>query len=94
MDDIFLLRSKIAEEEGRNTDAVAFLEKILKDYGDDVLGDDAAYRLAVLYDEKLKDKAKALQYYETLITRYPGSTYIQVARLRYQKLKDGKGASS
>ena len=94
MDDIYLLRSKIAEEEGRNTDAVAYLEKILKDYGEDVLGDDAAYRLAVLYDEKLKDKAKALQYYETLITRYPGSSYIQAARLRYQKLKDSKEPSS
>ncbi len=94
MDDIFLLRSKIAEEEGRNTDAVVFLEKILTDYGEDVLGDDAAYRLALLYDEKLKDKAKALQYYETLITRYPGSTYTQAARMRYQKLKEGKGSSS
>ena len=94
MDDIFLLRSKIAEEEGRNTDAVVFLEKILTDYGEDVLGDDAAYRLALLYDEKLKDKAKALQYYETLITRYPGSTYTQAARIRYQKLKEGKGSSS
>jgi tetratricopeptide (TPR) repeat protein len=94
MDDIFLLRSRIAEEEGRNADAVVFLEKILKDYGDDVLGDDAAYRLALVYDEKLKDKAKALQYYETLITRYPGSTYVQAARIRYQKLKEGKSSSS
>lgn len=94
MDDIYLLRAKIAEEEGRNTDAVAFLEKILKDFGQDVLGDDAAFKLAQLYDEKLKDKAKALQYYEKLITEYPGSTYIQTARARYQKLKSGKETSS
>lgn len=94
MDDIYLLRAKIAEEEGRNNDAVVFLEKILKDFGQDVLGDDAAFKLAQLYDEKLKDKAKALQYYETLITEYPGSTYIQTARARYQKLKSGKETSS
>ncbi|WP_157976942.1 tetratricopeptide repeat protein [Taibaiella helva] len=94
MDDIYLLRSRIAEEEGRNNDAVTFLEKILEKYGDDVLGDDAAYRLAVLYEERLKDKAKALQYYEILITRYPGSTYIQAARSRFQKLKAGKEPSS
>lgn len=93
-DDILLLRSRIAEEEGRNADAVAFLERILGEFGEDVLGDDAAYRLAVLYDGKLKDKTKALQYYETLITRYPGSTYIQAARERYQKLKNGRDASS
>ena len=89
-DDILLLRAKIAEEEGRSNDAITYLEKILKDYGTDVLGDDAAYRLAVLYDEVLKDKNKALQYYETIITQYPGSTYIQAARARYQKLKEGK----
>lgn len=89
-DDILLLRAKIAEEEGRSSDAITYLEKILKDYGTDVLGDDAAYRLAILYDEVLKDKNKALQYYETIITQYPGSTYIQAARARYQKLKEGK----
>lgn len=93
-DDMLLLRAKIAEEEGRNTDAVAFLERILSEFGDDVLGDDAAYRLARLYDDKLKDKTKAMQYYETLITRYPGSTYIQASRERYQKLKSGKETSS
>lgn len=89
-DDILMLRAKIAGEEGRTNEAIVYLEKILKDYGTDVLGDDAAYRLAVLYDEVLKDKNKALQYYETIITTYPGSTYIQAARARYQKLKEGK----
>jgi len=94
LDDVYLLRAKIAEEEGRNTDAVTYLEKILKDYGEDVLGDDAAFKLGQLYDEKIKDKTKALQYYELLITTYPGSTYIQTARTRYQKLKAGKETAS
>ncbi len=89
-DDILMLRAKIAGEEGRNDDAIVYLEKILKDYGTDVLGDDAAFRLAVLYDEVLKNKEKALHYYEILITDYPGSTYIQTARARYQKLQDKK----
>lgn len=89
-DDIYLLRSKIAEEDGRHADAIAFLEKILSEYGQDVLGDDAAFRLARLYDEVLKDKPKALQYYEMLVVEYPGSTYIQTARTRYHKLKSGK----
>ncbi len=94
LDDICLLRAKIAEEEGRYMDAVTFLEKILADYGQDVLGDDAAFRLAQLYDEILNDRQKALQYYELLITDYPGSTYIQTARSRYQKLTREKGKTS
>lgn len=94
LDDIYMLRANIATEEGRNTDAIAYLEKILKDYGKDVLGDDAAFKLAVLYEERIKDKAKAIQYYEMLITEYPGSTYVQTARVKYQKLKSIKAPSS
>jgi tetratricopeptide (TPR) repeat protein len=93
-DDIYMLRANIATEEGRNTDAIAYLEKILKDYGKDVLGDDAAFKLAVLYEERLKDKVKAIQYYEMLITEYPGSTYVQTARVKYQKLKSIRNPSS
>lgn len=93
-DDIYMLRANIALEEGRNNDGITYLEKILKDYGQDVLGDDAVFKLATLYEERLKDKAKAIQYYEKLITEYPGSTYVQVARSRYQKLKGGKTPSS
>jgi tetratricopeptide (TPR) repeat protein len=92
-DDILLLRAKIALEEGRNTDAIAFLEKIVKSYGDDVLGDDAVFILATIFEERIKDIPKALEYYEKLITDYPGSTYIQTARIKYQKLKSGKTAS-
>jgi predicted Zn-dependent protease len=94
LDDIYMLRANIATEEGRNSDAIAYLEKILKDYGKDVLGDDAAFKLAVLYEERIKDKAKAIQYYEMLITEYPGSTYVQTARVKYQKLKSIKAPSS
>jgi tetratricopeptide (TPR) repeat protein len=93
-DDIYMLRANIATEEGRNTDAITYLEKILKDYAKDVLGDDAAFKLAVLYEERLKDKAKAIQYYEMLITEYPGSTYVQTARVKYQRLKSIKTPSS
>jgi tetratricopeptide (TPR) repeat protein len=93
-DDIYMLRANIATEEGRNTDAITYLEKILKDYGKDVLGDDAAFKLAVLYEERLKDKVKAIQYYEMLITEYSGSTYVQTARVKYQKLKSIKTPSS
>lgn len=93
-DDIYMLRANIAIEEGRNTDAITYLEKILKDYAKDVLGDDAAFKLAVLYEDRLKDKAKAVQYYELLITEYPGSTYVQSARAKYQKLKSTQTPSS
>jgi tetratricopeptide (TPR) repeat protein len=92
-DDILMQRSKISLEEGRNTDAIAFLETIVAKYGDDVLADDAVYKLATIYEEQLKDIPKAIVYYEKLITEFPGSTYIQIARVKYQKLKLNKAAS-
>jgi len=92
-DDILMQRSKIALEEGRNADAIAFLETIVTKYGDDVLADDAVFKLATVYEEQLKDIPKAIAYYEKLITDFPGSTYIQTARVKYQKLKLNKAAS-
>jgi len=89
-DDILLLRAKIAAEEGRNAEAATFLEQILNNYGQDVLGDDAAFRLGNLYQYRLMDKSKALLYYERLITTYPGSTFVQAARAEYNKLNTGK----
>lgn len=94
IDDIFMLRARIAMEEGRYTDAVAFLQKIVEEHGDDVLGDDATFLLGHIYDESLKNKEKALYYYEKVITDYPGSTFVQLARARYQKLKDRLPVSS
>lgn len=94
LDNIFMLKADIATEEGRFADAIIYLERIVKNYGDDVLGDDAVYKLATLYDERLLQKDKALQYYEKLITEYPGSSYIQMARARYNRLqKKDKPAS-
>ncbi|WP_190277292.1 tetratricopeptide repeat protein [Taibaiella lutea] len=92
-DDILMQRSKIALEEGRNADGIAFLETIVTKYGDDVLADDAVYKLASVYEEQLKDIPKAITYYEKLITDFPGSTFIQIARVKYQKLKLNKAAS-
>jgi len=89
-DDIALLRAKIAREEGRWQDAIAFLQVVLNQYGTDVLGDDAAWQLAGIYQSQLNNLPEAKRYYELLITRYPGSTYVQEARRQYEKLRDVK----
>ncbi len=89
-DDILMQRGKIAEEEGRYNDAIDFYQKTVKDFGDDVLADDAVFRLGTLYQNKIKDKAKAIEYYEKLIVDYPGSTWVQQARAQYNELKNKK----
>lgn len=91
-DDILMAKAKIAIEEGRNEDAVKLLDSLYAGYKDDVLADDALLKLAELYEVPLNNPQAAVKYYELLITEYPSSTYVQIAR---QKLKVlGKGRSS
>jgi outer membrane protein assembly factor BamD (BamD/ComL family) len=52
-----------------------------------VLADDALYRRAQLYEEKFSDKAKAMELYQDLITRFPGSLYVVDARKRFRSLR-------
>lgn len=87
LDDILMLRSKIAMQEGRYHDAIFFLDKITQDFSDDILGDDALFTAAHIYENQLNDKVTAANYYEKLILNYPGSTFIQEARTRFNLIK-------
>ncbi|WP_129020715.1 tetratricopeptide repeat protein [Edaphocola flava] len=86
-DDIAMQRAKIAMKKQDYYKAIDYLRIIQDKYSDDVLGDDATMKLAEIFEEQIKDKGKAREQYEHLITTYPGSTYIQQARTRYDALK-------
>ena len=83
---------KIAYKQQKWQDAANFLEAILSKYPTDILGDDATFYLAELYDYKLNDKAKAMQYYQDLFVKYPGSLFVVDARKRYRQLRGDKVA--
>jgi tetratricopeptide (TPR) repeat protein len=93
-DDIAMLRAQVAMEEHRWGDAISLLELIIKKYGEDVLGDDAAFKLADIYQYRLREPGKAKAAYELLITQYPGSTYVQEARKQYEKLNSKNAPDS
>lgn len=79
-DDILLLRARISRKHKDFPQALAYLEQIRKSYGEDVLADDALFQMAGIYEEDLKQPAKAKELYEELILAYPGSTFVQTAR--------------
>jgi len=89
-DDIAMLRARTAESAGNWVSAEKFYKIVVEQYGQDVLGDDAAWQLAELLRTKLKDNVGALKYYKLLIVQYPGSTFVQGAREWYRKLDKGK----
>jgi tetratricopeptide (TPR) repeat protein len=91
-DDVLFMRYKIAYKQQKWQEAANFLETILSKYPTDILGDDATFYLAELYDYKLNDKAKAMQYYQDLFVKYPGSLFVVDARKRYRQLRGDKVA--
>ena len=65
----------------------SLLKHIVEKYSDGVLADDALYKRAELYDKKLNDKAKAMELYKDLLTKYPGSLFVVEARKRFRSLR-------
>jgi outer membrane protein assembly factor BamD (BamD/ComL family) len=89
-DDVLYKRYEIAYRQQKWTDAAKYLEKIISTYPDDILGDDAVFKLAQLYDNQLKDKEKAMQHYQDVFIKYPGSMFAVDARKRYRQLRGDK----
>jgi len=89
-DDIHLQRANIAMKMQDYDKAVIQLKVIQDKYGDDVLADDACMRLAEIYEKRYKDKEKAKAEYENLVLKYPGSSFVQQARARFEALSNPK----
>jgi tetratricopeptide (TPR) repeat protein len=89
-DDVLFKRYQISMKQQKWNDAAGFLSKIISTYPDDILGDDATFYLAQLYETKLKDKEKAMQYYQDVFIKFPGSMFAVDARKKYRQLRGDK----
>jgi tetratricopeptide (TPR) repeat protein len=61
--------------------------KLIQFYSDDILADDAYYKLAKLYETKLGQPEKAKEYYEQIIFNFADSIYFIEARKKYRILR-------
>lgn len=86
-DEIYWLQSKIFLEFGEFEKAISLLENIVAHYNQDILGDDAYFKIANIYDYHLKDKEQAMQYYQSFLQKYPGSIFTAEARKRFRYLR-------
>ncbi|KAA3646830.1 MAG: hypothetical protein DWP98_10225 [Bacteroidetes bacterium] len=86
-DDILFIKYEM-EYAQRNYDSSAvYLRKLLADFADDILGDDALFHLAKLEEEKLNSSEKAMELYKQLITTYPASIHVVESRKRFRFLR-------
>jgi tetratricopeptide (TPR) repeat protein len=87
LDDVYWLEANIRMERGEFTESIQLLQRILNEYPDDILVDDAYFLQGEIYERHLKDKEKAMEIYRTFLDKYPGSVYAAEARKRFRALR-------
>lgn len=90
-DEILWKKSEMALQQQNIDKAILYLESIVKDYGDDILADNALFALAEIYDYRLNQPDKAAEYYKKIIFDYQGSLFGVQARKRYRSIKPSSG---
>lgn len=87
LDDVYWLEANMRMKRGEFDEAIGLLQKILTEYPDDVLSDDAYFLQAEIYERQLKNKAKAMEIYREFLNKYPGSVFAAEARKRFRTLR-------
>ena len=86
-DEALLKMGELYEIKGEYKKAEASYLKLIQFYNEDILADDAHYRLAKLYETKLGSPEKAKQYYEQIIFNFEDSIYFVEARKKFRSLR-------
>jgi tetratricopeptide (TPR) repeat protein len=87
LDDVYWLEANIRMERGEFMESIQLLQRILNDYPDDILVDDAYFLQGEIYERHLKDKDKAMEIYRTFLDKFPGSVFAAEARKRFRALR-------
>ena len=75
------------EQQGKWVAAAEYYNDLLKFHSDDILGDDALFRLADMEENQFQNKEKALEYYKRLVIDFKGSLFSTEARNRIRVLR-------
>ena len=86
-DEALLKQGEIFEKTKNYNKAEANYLKVLQFYSDDILADDAHYKLAKIYELNLNQPQEAKKHYEAIIFNYANSIYFVEARKRYRSLR-------
>lgn len=86
-DDVYWLEASLRLKKGEFEKALSLCEKIVTEFGEDILADDAYFMEAEIQERYLKNKDKAMELYRDFLTKYPGSVYVAEARKRFRQLR-------
>ena len=87
LDDVYWLQANLLLKQGKFLESIAILQKILNEFAEDILADDAYFLQGDIYENQLKDKTKAMEIYREFLNKFSGSVYAAEARKRYRVLR-------
>ncbi len=86
-DEALLKQGEFYEKTGDFAKAEADYKKVIEFFNEDILADDAHYKLANLYETKLSQPEKAKELYEQIIFNFSDSIYYVEARRKFRALR-------
>jgi len=86
-DDIYYKKAQIYQSLNDYLNTEAMYRNVLEYFPNELYGDDAQFKLALLYDKYLSEPEKAKTAYEEVMIKYPGSIYTVEARKRYRQIR-------
>lgn len=87
LDEVYWIEAEIFFLTGQYEKGILQLTRIIDEYPNDVLADDAFFRRAEVYEINLNQPERARDYYLEFLKRFPGSVYAAEARKRYRILR-------
>lgn len=90
LDEIYWLKGNIYSKISQHEQAIKYYQKIIDEYPEDILADNALFQIGLLYEENIREKDKAMEVYKQVIMNYPGSIFTAEARKRFRALRGDK----
>jgi len=90
LDDAQFLKANIALKKGEYEKAIGYFGLVVEKFGDDILVDDALFKMGDLYERKLNNVEKASECYKKIMKDHKDSIYVVEARKRFNLLKGEK----
>ncbi len=87
LDNVYWLEAQIRIKRGEFDLAYGLLQKIMEEFGEDILADDAYFLQGEIMEVYKNEKDHAMEIYREFLNKFPGSVYAAEARKRYRQLR-------
>jgi tetratricopeptide (TPR) repeat protein len=87
LDDTYWLEANIRMQRGEFNESIGLLQRIMDEFPEDILVDDAYFLQGEIYERQLGNKDKAMEIYREFLNKFPGSVFAAEARKRFRTLR-------